>query len=218
MTQPMRFIATLTVLVMVIPALIGCRPVPYPDLSTSTETRSVYLVSHGLHVGLALDREDVDDEALPVVQWLPEVDFVEFGWGDIDYYPHPSPSLIDGARALFWPTDSVLHVVGLRGELSAIFPRSTIIRVDVPAEGMRYLIDFIASYQIADAEPLTQSLYGTGHFFPAEGSYHLLNNSNRWTAEALERAGVPIASSIIVTASQVVEQGKRVGELVSRPE
>jgi hypothetical protein len=179
-------------------------------------THHVYLVSHGRHVGIALHREALAAERWPALntldaQGMPR--YVEVGWGDTRYYTAAAPTWTDGARALFWPTNSVLHLVGVYRPLPEAFPHRTILRVEVTATGFERLVGFIVSHH-ADptaSVPVARSLYGHGYFFAADRPYHLFYNSNRWTAEALERAGVPIASSIILFEHQLMAQAARAG-------
>lgn len=182
----------------------------------------VYLVSHGRHVGIGLPREALvaaDWPALDRLDALGTPRYVEVGWGDARYYAAAATTLADGARALFWPTDSVLHLVGVHRPLPEAFPRRTILQVKVTATGFERLVDFIVAYH-ADATapvPLARSLYGRGYFFAADRRYHVFYNSNRWTAEALERAGVSIASSIILFEHQLMTQAERVGTPLPLP-
>lgn len=212
-------------LVLLIPLvpLVACRPVPAPpEVRPGEPTHYIYLVSHGRHVGIALHREALAAERWPALATLDAWGtprYVEVGWGDMRYYTAGAPTWADGARALFWPTDSVLHLVGVHRPLPAAFPQRTILQVEVAATGFERLVDFIVAHH-ADATapvPVARSLYGRGYFFAAHCRYHFFYNSNRWAAEALERAGVPIASSIILFEHQLMAQAARTGRPLREP-
>jgi len=201
--------------------VVGCRPVPLPPQDPAAErTHAVYLVSHGRHAGVALYREDLSVDEWPALDALDaprEPTFVEVGWGDAGFYPADAPTVGDGARALFWPTESVLHLVAVDQSLPEAFPLSTIVRLTVTEAGFERLVEFITRHHADVLEPVARSLYHRGHFFPADRRYHFLYNSNRWSGEALERAGVPIASSIILFEHQLMTQAARWGETISVP-
>ena len=205
------------VLLTALVSLVACRPVPTPPgVRPGAPTHHVYLVSHGRHVGIALHREALAAERWPALNTLDALGpprYVEVGWGDMRYYTAAAPTWADGARALFWPTDSVLHLAGVYRPLPEAFPQRTILRVEVTATGFERLVDFIVAYHADPIAPVpvARSLYGHGYFFAADRRYHVFYNSNRWTAEALERAGVPIASSIILFEHQLMAQAARTG-------
>lgn len=210
-----------SVVLVILLGLVACRPVPVPPEAHLHEpTHAVYLVSHGRHAGVALYREDLDPAAWPALDTLDArgtPQYVEVGWGDAGFYPADAPTLTDGARALFWPTESVLHLVGVHRPLPEAFPRSTIVRMEVTAAGFERLVDFITSHHAASLDPVARSLYHRGYFFPADRRYHFFYNSNRWSGEALERAGVPIASSIILFEHQLMTQAERHGTRLPPP-
>lgn len=199
--------------------LMACRPVPAPP-NLHELTHEVYLVSHGRHAGIALYRADLQAAAWPALDTLDALGmprYVEVGWGDAGFYPADALTLVDGARALFWPTDSVLHLVGVHRPLPEAFPRSTIVRMEVSAVGFARLVDFITAHHAETLDPVAHSLYHRGYFFPADRRYHFFYNSNRWSGEALERAGVPIASSIILFEHQLMAQAERYGTRLPVP-
>jgi len=211
------------VLLTALVSLVACRPVPAPpEVRPGEPTHHVYLVSHGRHVGIALQRKALMAERWPALAMLDALGmprYVEVGWGDTRYYTAAAPTLADGARALFWPTNSVLHLAGVHRPLPEAFPQRTIVRVEVTATGLQRLVDFIVAHH-ADPTvpvPVARSLYGRGYFFAADRRYHFFYNSKRWAAEALERAGVPIASSIILFEHQLMAQAARTGMLLPMP-
>jgi uncharacterized protein (TIGR02117 family) len=181
--------------------------------------RTVYLVGHGWHVGIALRRADVADAPWPALEDFPEANYLEVGWGDAAYYQDPDPSLGTTLRAGLWPTPSVLHVAGVAGSLERFFQRSEIIRVDVTDDGLRRLTSFIAAaHARRDAGGLIRlgpGLYGDSRFYAAADAYHVFNNCNHWIAQALQAAGVRIAPSL--TAGGLLRQLRTLGEVVQAP-
>src|SRR5258706_9355056 len=76
------------------------------------EAETVYLVSHGWHVGLALRRDDLLALSPPSRLPAPPVAYVEIGWGDGDFYPAPSPSLSLALRAALSSPSTVMQRAG----------------------------------------------------------------------------------------------------------
>jgi uncharacterized protein (TIGR02117 family) len=136
---------------------LGCVPVNRSFVPATSEDRVViYVRSNEIHTDLVL----------PVVHaasgrdWrehFPPADFrgkvhdcqhVAIGWGNRAFYID-TPTWADfkistAARALFWPSDSVLHVEFV----SEIYPREYFCEVAITAEQYRRLVDFIDSSAI----------------------------------------------------------------------
>ena len=175
---------------------VGCAtPVPV-SRESGTHAHRVFLVSHGWHVGLAVERADVSPTVWPESAALGPVRFVEVGWGDADYYPavrgHPGLAL----QAAFASASSVLHVAGIDAPLTEFFHGSTIIEVPLSSRGFAALTRFIHAAYARDGagQPIVvgTGIYGVSRFYRAEGRYRLFDNSNTWTAKALAAAGCPI--------------------------
>lgn len=178
----------------------------------------VYIVSHGWHVGVAIPREQLEPGQWPEVEEFPDANYLEVGWGDAGYYPHPDPGLWRAIRAALWPTPSVLHVVGFREPVREFFPWSEIIRINVSPAGLDSLVAYIRSFYARDeqgeTETVAPSLYGKGLFYRAEGSYHLFNNSNTWAARALRAAGKRVSVCRSLTSGGVLRQARAIGETI----
>jgi uncharacterized protein (TIGR02117 family) len=180
---------------------------------------SIHLISHGWHTGIAIARADLADD-FPALADFPRADHLEFGWGDAEYYPAADPTLRQGTRALFRPTPSVLHVAAIDGDLAAAFPSSTIVRLQLPASGLRRLLEFIGAEFQRDARgapiAVAPGLYGASRFYRANGQFYFPRTCNWWTAEALAAAGVPVDSARAVTARGLMAQAARHGEVLQR--
>jgi uncharacterized protein (TIGR02117 family) len=179
-----------------------------PTTRAPAHTHSVFLVSHGWHVGLAVRRADVSPALWPESGALGPVRYVEVGWGDADYYPaaqaHPALAL----QAAFASAATVLHVAAIDRPLEEFFEGSTIIEVPLSSPGFEALTRFIHAAYARDAsgQPIVvgAGIYGVSRFYRAEGRYRLFDNSNTWTAKALAAAGCPIDSADTVTAGSLL--------------
>jgi hypothetical protein len=107
--------------------------------------------------------------------------FVEIGWGEERYYQARETTIGMALRAVLKPNASVLQVVPFSER-----PHSTEVRTD--EAGYAATLDFIAASFKPELRRLGPSLYGTGWFYPAQGSFHLFNTCNKWVHAALEKA------------------------------
>lgn len=89
--------------------------------------KTIYLVSHGWHVGIVVKRVDIPDDVRLVHKDFSNAEYFETGWGDRDFYQTPRPHLGIALKAIFLPTPSVLHIVAFNDAVAAYFPHSEII-------------------------------------------------------------------------------------------
>ena len=174
--------------------------------------RSVLVVNHGWHSAIVTKKADTPPKVLPEVRDFPEAEFLEFGWGDRDYYQAPDPGLGLALKAAFWSSGSILHVAGFKGAAENYFPRAEIFEIFLSDKAFQRLIQFIAeTFSRSDAAAPVETrpgLYPNSRFYPAEGSFHLFRTCNTWVAEALRSAGLPITPAYAFTAGNLSYQVK----------
>ena len=196
--------------------LTGCsKPVSTfypPDPTNVIDNKTVYIVNHGLHTGIVLPRQD----AAPYMHSFNDFKsawYLEIGWGDETYYQAKTNTLWMGISALFWPTDSVLHVAALQTDPLSYFAKNEVIQLKVSKRGFIRLVKFIHNSFALDEKKqmirLGSGLYGRSRFYRAEGKFHLFNNCNTWSAKAIREAGFPINLNYIFTADDLTYQLKR---------
>ena len=100
----------------------------------------------------------------------PPYRWFEIGWGDDGFY-RQAPRLGDvsvslAAKALLWPTKSVLHVVGLKTKPPRAFAGAQMLRLEIDAKGRARLREHIAKTIALPLKPLGRGLYGSSLFFP----------------------------------------------------
>jgi uncharacterized protein (TIGR02117 family) len=156
----------------------------------------VYVVTHGWHTGVALRAADIDFARWPLPRPA-RAPYIEVGWGDRDYYPARGFNAWYAFKALFWPTASVLHVVGFDEPPARAFASSDVVELRVARAGFERLLDYIASSFEPGAEPIAPGLYGRGGFYPSRETFHLFKTCNVWVARALREAGIDVAPSLL---------------------
>jgi uncharacterized protein (TIGR02117 family) len=164
-------------------------------------------------------RTDVPQGLLPELLDFDTYDFVEIGWGERDFYMDAGDSTLLAIKAMLWPNDSVMHLVGVNGDLAATFRHSSIVRVELSEAGFdalcRYLdASFARPVGHARAQRLGEGLYGPSSFYEAHGTFHVFNVCNKWTAKALRAAGTPLRTWHVLSASDVLDQVAKFGTVV----
>lgn len=179
-------------------------------------TRTIYLVSHGWHAGIVLQRTDLSQNVWPTLKEFTRVKYLEIGWGDKDYYTTPDPGMGLAVKAAIFPTSSVLHIVGFSRSPERYFPNSEIIEIELSDAGFEKMIQHISkSFTRDDAGqviPLGAGLYGNSHFYESQETYHLFKTCNIWTAGTLQTAGFPVTSSSSV--EDLMSQARELGKVI----
>jgi len=184
----------------------------YPPLPTD-KSYTIHVVNHGWHTGIIVNRSQVKPH-LPVLknEFIKD-HYLEIGWGDADFYQSGGDNYSYGIAALFWPTDSVLHIVGFSKAPVKKFLYGELVELKISEEGFQNLLKFINdSFSIdANNKPMRLSLglYGNSWFFKSKLSYHLFNTCNHWTAEAIRETGFPISTFYAITAGNIISQLKK---------
>jgi uncharacterized protein (TIGR02117 family) len=213
-----RIAATIGVVLLVLfwvlagAAFITARPADptlWPPRPTE-RTIEIVVVSNGYHAGVALPRETLTEFAsgrgypalIAVTQRFASFDWIEFGWGDREFY-QSVPTIGDltlplALRALFSPGNTpVLHVVGIGGDPARAFTGAELVRIPLSMTGFDQLLAKLDATFVppqAGALPdLGRGLYGPSLFYPANGTFSIFKVCNHWIADLLGAAGLPTA-------------------------
>ncbi|TAA47062.1 TIGR02117 family protein [Corallincola spongiicola] len=171
---------------------------------------SIYVVGHGWHTGIVVPSHLLGAKFDFLQQQLPNANYFEFGWGDKGFYQAEEITSGLTVQAIFWPTESVMHVVSLPTEPASYFSQSEVIELKLSHQAIEHLLDGIAASFAKNkhgAPTKTRpGLYGCSWFYIGEGSYYMTNTCNSWVARMLDQAGVPIRTTLTLTASSVLSQ------------
>jgi uncharacterized protein (TIGR02117 family) len=178
---------------------------PFPAVDTCEISKTVYIVNHGLHTGIVVNREDLIALVPVLAKDFMAGNYVEIGWGDAKFYQARVTSVFLAIQAIFWPGDAVLHVVAIQDAPYHYFPDNvTIVELSLPQDSYQKLLAFIADTfaytNTRQVEQLGPGLYGNSYFYRAMGEFHAFNTCNTWIARSLEAAGYPISSHGVMTA------------------
>jgi uncharacterized protein (TIGR02117 family) len=138
----------------------------------------------------------------------PTGNYLEIGWGDKGFYQAKAITAGLTLRALFWPTDSVVHIVSVPRSPYLSFPTSEIRSLSLSQWQVDSLGEFLAGSFLRGDQNLaiatTDGIYGDSQFYVGVGNYYLFNTCNKWTAKGLESAGFDISTSLKLNASSII--------------
>ena len=193
--------------------LSGCSTQPYVvkqpveyDNSTASE---IYVVSHGWHTGFIIPSGDIYSEIPELEARFGDIRYIEFGWGDEGFYQAKEITSGLTLRAIFWPTESVVHAVAVPSRVYESFPNSEIERIYLTRSDLDSLVSFISSSIYKDENgkvlELKNGIYNDSQFYKGVGHYHLMNTCNKWTAKGLKSAGMNISPTFKLTADSIMK-------------
>lgn len=185
---------------------------PGPPPGTNA-TQTVFVTSNGWHSSIVLARSLLPADRIPEIADFPEARFLEFGWGDAEYYPAERATIGMTLRAALVPTPAVLHVAGMGVSPERRYPKAEVIALSLDAVSLGGLVDFIAgSFERGTgtrADAIGPGLYPTSRFYPATGRFHLGNTCNTWTANALKHGGFAVSGTGTTRAEDLMVQVRR---------
>ncbi len=173
--------------------------------------KNFYVVSHGWHTGLVVDRRDLIERVPEIGSDFGTVKYLEIGWGDQRFYQARDVNYGLALRAVLFPTSSVLHIVEVPNSPRHYFSGSEVVEVSVPQTGYGKLLDFVAGSfsrtSSNDVMKLGRGLYGKGQFYHAVGRFHAFNTCNTWVAKAMGETGYPISKGTITVRGLMSQLG-----------
>jgi uncharacterized protein (TIGR02117 family) len=181
-------------------ALIGLIPVNR-DFRPTPDGIEIWFISNPIHTDIILP---IHTGALDWRERFPAGSFsvdarrathVAIGWGNKEFYVN-TPTWAElrfstVVKALFWPSDSCMHVSLCTAEGIPQDAR----KVKISAAQYQRLVAFINNgfRHAADGSIIVipHAAYGPNDaFFEGEGRYHCFNTCNCWTGRAMQAAGI----------------------------
>jgi uncharacterized protein (TIGR02117 family) len=177
--------------------------------------KPIFIVYDSWHAGIVLRKADIALHALPELVDFPDAEFIEFSWGDKDYFPDPNAGVFSAIKAAFWSSGSVLHVVGFSGAVRSFYRSGEVVELRLTTNAHDRLLEYI-SHTFSRPAPRDRAqpsagLVGYSRFFPATRKFSLLKTCNTWVAEALKSAGLPVSPGQVMTADSLASQLTEVG-------
>ena len=168
----------------------------------------VYVVYHGWHTGFVVHASEIQKEIPELKQRFGNAPYIEFGWGDKEFYQANEITPDITLKAIFLPTESVLHAVAVSSEADKYFKHSEVHKFCLEDLELKSLIDFISNSFYRDESgsilKLNHGIYGDSQFYKAKGNFHIFNTCNKWTAKGLESTGMKISTTFKLTAGSIM--------------
>ena len=168
----------------------------------------VYVVNHGWHTGFVVHASEIQKEIPELKQRFGNAPYIEFGWGDKEFYQANEITPDITLKAIFLPTESVLHAVAVSSEADKYFKHSEVHKFCLEDLELKSLVDFISNSFYRDESgsilKLNHGIYGDSQFYKAKGNFHIFNTCNKWTAKGLESAGMKISTTFKLTAGSIM--------------
>lgn len=160
---------------------------------------TAYVISNGYHTGIVLPAKNACfNWKLQLGNNCADSSWLEFGWGEKDFYMAEGSSVLLGIKAMLLPNDGVMHVVRYRGNnINRYYAKDHIRKIKICQTEYKDLATFIQKSFRTDAKmniiPLGKGLYGEwSQFYDANGTYSALYNCNNWANDALKKAGIKV--------------------------
>ena len=190
----------------------GCSSKPhvfnYAEKFTGQGNNKVFIVSHGWHTGFVVDAQKIQQKIPQLKKRFEEASYIEFGWGDKGFYQAKEITSGLTLRAIFWPTESVVHSVAVPQNVYEYFANSEVEVLCMNDSELSSLISFIDGSFYRDHNgnivELKNGIYGDSQFYKGVGDYYLMNTCNKWTAKGLKSAGMDISPTFKLTSDSVM--------------
>jgi uncharacterized protein (TIGR02117 family) len=182
--------------------------VKYKEEVSGPAKNEVHVVSHGRHTGFVVPTTAIQTKIPELKQRFGDIPYIEFGWGDKGFYQAREITSGLTVKAIFWPTDSVVHAVAVPVIAADYFPNSEIENLCLSDREFSSLIKFISGSfyrdDSGDIQTMKKGIYGDSQFYKGVGNFYLMNTCNSWTAKGLKSTGMDITPTFKLTAGSIM--------------
>ena len=196
--------------------LIACLPLAgcssERTVADSERSQVVYVVRRGWHSGVALATTDWPQPDWPLLTTFHDARYLEFGWGDADFYQADKPGAGMALAAVLWPSSTVMEVVPLQAAPPPGTDDFEAVAVHVTNSELKAIassLDSSFEQPISPTGKTYRTAGGEARFYRARGNFYLFRMCNRWTAELLQLAGCSVSPRLTMTTGQVVKAAKK---------
>ena len=187
--------------------------------SFDKDSVTIHIIKDQWHTAFVIPVNDSLVSHLPAVKHFKEFNVVDIGWGDEEFFQAPSTDAYLAAKAILYPTDSVVRIAGMSRNTDRIIKWvDYCVELKISAPQYLKLCKFInESFQINnDSTLIITSKRPSGEviFFKSNLKYHLFYTCNTWIGRALESIGYDIDTSGLITAEQLFYELVEIGTVL----
>jgi len=168
----------------------------------------IFIVRQGWHTGIIVSTSTIQEQLPPLYEKFGNSPYIEFGWGDKEYYQAEEVDSGLTMKAILWPTGSVVRVVAVPDRPDIFFTENEVEVLCLNGPQFSLLIGFIEHSFLKDPGgniiKSKDGIDGSSQFYEAEGHYYSMNTCNNWTARGLKSAGLDISPTFRQTAGSVM--------------
>jgi uncharacterized protein (TIGR02117 family) len=204
----------LIVIILMIFSCHGNTSENLPLTGSDEKPYEVYVIQDFWHTGIVFNVKDINPEIWPEIERYQRFNYVDTGWGDEKFYQAAGNPFFLGARAMLWPTRSVLQVFAFSTRLrSAYGMDSRILRIPVTGQQLDDLTRFVAERYMRDdaGNIIPSTVHGEARFyFLATGKYHLFRTCNTWVAKGFKQSGFDVGTFMVLNANSLYRELTRI--------
>jgi uncharacterized protein (TIGR02117 family) len=182
------------------------------EIPATTEQEEIYIVSHGWHTGFVVPAKRIQNQLPKLRKRFGDIPYIEFGWGDKDFYQAKEITTGLTLNAILWPTESVIHAVAVPKKVDKYFANSIVETLCLSGIEYSSLLRFISESFYKDEHgeiiELKSGIYGNSQFYKGVGNFYFMNTCNNWTAKGLKSAGMDISPTFKLTAGSIMDYVK----------
>jgi uncharacterized protein (TIGR02117 family) len=201
--------AAILLLIVCLP-LAGCSS--ERTVADSERSQVVYVVRRGWHSGVALATADWPRRDWSLLTTFHDARYLEFGWGDADFYQADKPGPGMALAAVLWPSSTVMEVVPLQAAPPPGTDDFEAVAVHVTNSELQAIassLDASFDQPISPTGKTYRTAGGAARFYRARGNFYLFQMCNRWTADLLQLAGCSVSPRLTMTAGQVIKAARK---------
>ncbi|KUG26545.1 hypothetical protein ASZ90_003609 [hydrocarbon metagenome] len=172
------------------------------------QIQTIYIAKSYWHTGLIIEINELSLEALPVLIKFADREFVDIGMGERDFYMSPSRDVVPAAKAILIPTEAAIRIAEVPGDTAFLRRTSDyLISIEIDSTSFRNLLNYvnesISKNDEGEYSVIEERAGGTIVFYNSPQSYHLFNTCNTWLARALQKGGIDIKPSDVITSKDL---------------
>ena len=200
-------------LIIISSLLTACSSKPYvvkhTEMPAAVGQEEIYIVSHGRHTGFVVPAKRIQNLLPKLRKRFGDIPYIEFGWGDKDFYQAKEKTTGLTLNAILWPTESVIRAVAVPKKADMYFANSTVEILCLNGREYSALLRFISESFYKDEHgeivELKVGIYGNSQFYKGVGNFYFMNTCNKWTAKGLKSAGMDISPTFKLTADSIMD-------------
>jgi hypothetical protein len=174
----------------------------------------MYLARRHWHIDVGFPARDLSPSLAFLAGRFPRAGYFFFGFGDRHYLlaKRQGSSTLSGALL---PGPGIVLVTALENSPAQAFGASHVLEFDLSAAEMAAAQSFVRRTLSGDQgatelPSVAEGPYEGSLYYGAEPRYSALHTCNTWAAEALDSAGLPVRTRLVVLAGQLWRQARRI--------